>query len=276
MKRVIFLHIPKTGGTTLHQIIERQYSSDSIYTLSGQNDQSIESLKLLSESKRNAIRVLKGHMYFGLLPCLSQPNAFITFLRDPINRIISHYSYVSGFTDHFLHNNVKTRGLSLQEYAESKLAHGLDNGQTRLISGVEGAAFGEVTRMMLEKAKENLRKYFIVVGITEKFDETLILLKRTFGWKNCFYIQANVSKNRMGKKELSKKTLEIIKERNALDIELHHFASEILDEAISRQGTNFWIELRAFKAINQAYQATHFFDCAVGSLKRGFLQYVQT
>lgn len=275
IKKIVFLHIPKTGGTTLHQIIERQYRPDVIYTLNQQQGRSIESFEALPESKRNAIRVLKGHTYFGLRSCLSKSNVFITLLREPINRIISHYFYVRGFPGHYLHQDVTSRGLSLEEYAENPLSEELDNGQTRLISGVTGVPIGGVNRMMFEKAKENLRTYFSVVGVTERFDEFLILLKKTFGWKNCFYIQANVSKQRRKKRKLPKGTLKMIEEKNIFDIKLYHFASEMFDEAIRRQNSDFGIEVRTFKVMNQAYRVATFFNRAVGFLKREFLLYVQ-
>lgn len=272
---IIFLHIPKTGGSTLHRVIERQYPTDAIYTLNRFQHQSIESFRALPASKRNAIKVLKGHMYFDSRSYLPKSSAFITVLRDPISRIISHYFYVRRFPKHYLHHDVTSRNLSLEEYVKNPLSEELDNGQTRLLSGVTGVPIGGVTRMMLEVAKENLRKYFTVVGITEKFDETLVLLKRTFGWKNCFYIQANVSKNRKEKSKFLKETLKMIEERNAHDIELYYFASEILDEVIGRQKSNFWVELRVFKVMNQIYQLANFGGRAVGFLKRGFLRHVQ-
>ncbi len=57
---------------------------------------------------------------------------------------------------------------------------------------------------------ERIRAHFAVVGLSEKVDESLLLLKRSFGWKNIFYIKANVNKNRLAKEEVSKGTLNII------------------------------------------------------------------
>ncbi len=66
----------------------------------------------------------------------------------------------------------------------------MNDGQVRLISGVFGAVpFGELNETHLEQAIANLRS-FEVVGVTEKFDLTLLLLQQAFGWpveKSIFY-----------------------------------------------------------------------------------------
>ena len=51
---------------------------------------------------------------------------------------------------------------------------------------------------MLETAKRNLEAHFAWVGITERFDESLVLLGRTFGWRDVRYVSANVSRRGRG------------------------------------------------------------------------------
>lgn len=49
------------------------------------------------------------------------------------------------------------------------------------MSGVEKSVpFGKVTREMLEQAKENLMCHFKVIGLTERFDESMMLLRKDF------------------------------------------------------------------------------------------------
>jgi hypothetical protein len=64
-KSLIFLHIPKAAGTTLDQIIERQYSQVHIFNIDGGNvHSSIEEFKNLSELQRESIVCLKGAYVF--------------------------------------------------------------------------------------------------------------------------------------------------------------------------------------------------------------------
>ena len=78
-----------------------------------------------------------GHMGFGLHDYLPQGASYITMLRDPIDRIVSHYYYVLQNQGHYLHKEVAGKGLSLEQFADSALSTELDNGQTRVLAGLE-------------------------------------------------------------------------------------------------------------------------------------------
>jgi hypothetical protein len=58
---VVFLHIPKTAGTTLHRIIERQYKPGQLYSVGLVEGESLEELAKLDEVRRAEIRMLRGH-----------------------------------------------------------------------------------------------------------------------------------------------------------------------------------------------------------------------
>ena len=47
--------------------------------------------------------------------------------------------------------------------------------------------FGEVTDEMLEQAKHNLREELVFFGLTERFDESLVLAKRRLGFRSILY-----------------------------------------------------------------------------------------
>lgn len=255
-KSMIFLHVPKAAGTTLHQIIERQYKSNAIFSLNVEtNEEFINEFTKLSESQRKNIRVLKGHMNFGLHKFLPQPFPYITMVRDPVERIISHYYYILRNPTHYLYNEVTSRNMSLKDYVCSEISIELDNDQTRLLAGRHktDVGFGKCSSNVLETAKKNIEEHFAVVGISEKFDETLILLKKLFGWKLPFYIKANVTTNRLLKKEIAEDTLKVIEKHNELDIELYTYAKKRLEQLIIQQGPSFERELELFKLLNKPY-----------------------
>ena len=99
----------------------------------------------------------------------------------------------------------------------------------------------------LEEAKRNLDR-FLVVGLTERFDETFILIRRALGWKLPYYLTANVTTR---PKPATQDTLEQIRERNRLDLELYDFANQRLSADVAKQGPSFARELAAFKALNK-------------------------
>lgn len=256
-KTLIFLHIPKAAGSTLHSIIERNYPKESIYTIDGSRVlESIKEFKTLPESKRAEIRCVKGHMPFGLHMSLPQPTTYVTVLRDPIDRVISHYYFVLRTPSHYLHDMVVTNRMSLEEYVSSRISPELVNGQTRDISGIGCFEMVDLSDDVLEIAKRNLKEYFAFVGLGEKFDESLLLMRRTFSWRNIFYVKQNVSRNRPLKSEIPIKTLKAIEEHNKLDMELCEFAKQILEEQIREQGPSFKYELRTFRLLNKVYGTT--------------------
>lgn len=251
---LIFLHIPKAAGTTLHRIIDRLYKQTTVFTIDGARVQeSICQFKKLPEAQREEIRVLKGHMHFGLHEYLPRPSTYITILRNPVDRVISNYYYVLRTPAHRLYHEVKSKRMTLKDYVRSRMNPELDNGQTRLLSGVEGRAFGECSTEMLEIAKKNLQQFFSVAGLSERFDETLILLKRTFRWRTPFYIKANVTRNRHLTEDFSKDTLNLIEKYNELDIDLYRYTKKMFKELISQQTPGYERELKAFEVLNKVY-----------------------
>ena len=85
---LIFLHVPKTAGSTLRPIIDRHYAAGVICKLDVL-PRDLEIFLNLPEQPRSKIRVLEGHLQFGLHEHLSVPVDYVTMLRDPVDRIIS-------------------------------------------------------------------------------------------------------------------------------------------------------------------------------------------
>ncbi len=77
---LIFLHIPKTAGTTLRTIIDRQYPRHVIcYFHLYPKDRS--EFFAMSDQRRRELRVLQGHIEFGFHRYISVPVDYITLLR---------------------------------------------------------------------------------------------------------------------------------------------------------------------------------------------------
>ena len=252
---LIFLHIPKAAGTTLMTILDRQYEPDVIFSTYGskRDQEGVDKLKKLPEDQREKIRVLRGHLPFGVHTFLPQTSHYFTILRDPIERTISHYYFVLKTTRHYLHDRVTSQNMTLKDYVSNGIDTELDNGQTRVISGVgHTVGFGQCSTEMLETAKKHLSE-MLVVGLSERFDETVILLKRNFGWKLPFYIKANVTENRPRREDISKDTLAAIERCNELDFELYRYAQELFEERIRQQPPAFERELKRFRFLNKFF-----------------------
>src|SRR5262252_5423022 len=158
----IFLHIPKTGGTTLQDILRSSYPRDQVCTFKDPNRESeIENFKRLRPKKRERYRLIQGHLSFGFHRHLPGNSIYVTLLREPIARVLSFYYYAKSQPDHYLHSLLTNDDADLKQLLKERTAmtHELFNLQTGMIAGDEWDDPQRVAdRTALERAKENLRK----------------------------------------------------------------------------------------------------------------------
>jgi hypothetical protein len=186
MDNLIFLYIPKCGGTTFHEIIRRQFNNLNIYSIDFKNGKlATDEFLKLSQIDRDKINLLRGHMKFGLHELMNQPFKYVTFLRDPVKRVISHYTYAKKHPNQALHSFAMKRSLSqfvkdIDPYINNSILDKLSN--LPIDSPIE---------MKFDVAIENLERFFPVVGILESvlgilesFDELLVRMKHEFNWGN--------------------------------------------------------------------------------------------
>jgi hypothetical protein len=244
---IVFLHIPKTGGVTLRRTLKWKYSrilSEETLTKPRQ------ALARVPLSERAIAQVVTGHLHYGVHEYIPRECDYVTVLREPVARVVSSYNYILGHPKHALHAELVRSSDPLETFL--RIDPSVDNHQTRMVSGRGGA---ELTARSpeplgpeaLEEAKRNLER-FLVVGVTERFDETFILLRRALGWRLPYYVTANVADR---PKPVSESARELIRKRNRLDIELYRFADRLLSTAIAEEGASFPREVAAFRALNR-------------------------
>src|SRR5438876_241275 len=195
---IIFLHLPKAAGSTLAGIFRRQYPEEATYVRYGKpGTRPFDEIRDLSDDRKSGLRLLAGHLPFGIHEVLPRPARYVTLLRDPIDRVISHYHFVRRSPDHHLHDAVTSRRMTLRDFVESGISRELDNGQCAWLGwSVDLVARGDRTSPeLLARAKRHLEEWFVIAGITERFDETLLLLKDRLGWtRSIYYREENVTR----------------------------------------------------------------------------------
>ena len=227
---MIFVHLPKTAGTTLNRLMEYEYRPFEMWTVDPYFIHwSNAKLRTLSPRRLAKIKVFKGHMNFGLHEMLPQPCTYVTVLREPVDRAISTYYFMSTYILHPMYRKIKRAGWTLEDFV-TKVPRG--NIQCKYLANLDWDE--TVTPETCARAKENMEKYFSVVGITERFKETLALLKIRFGWKLAFYTSFNRTRKRPEKIEVPQSTLDIIREYNRFDIELYEHGKKLFDAAVEK------------------------------------------
>jgi len=250
MRPVVFVHIQKTGGMSLVTMMRRQFPSERILRVNGTLRFATAQLSALPECRIAHLRFIYGHVPFGLHDCLPHSAAaYVTLLRNPVDRMVSIYYYALRRPEWALSGEIKRRRLSLHEFAMSDVAAEFNNGQTRMLSGADDPIDSSVA---LEKALKSLTSHFLVAGLTERLDESVLLFRKLLGWRRVFYQKKNVNRHRIRLEDISKGTIAAIERHNTLDLELYESARKHFDELL-RQDLTVTNDLERFRRLNAVY-----------------------
>jgi hypothetical protein len=102
---------------------------------------------------------------------------------------------------------------------------------------------------MLAQAKHNLRDGLAFFGLTERFDESLVLAKQRLGLRSILYTgDSRVNTRRPRGDEVPEELRRTAERCNRYDIELYRYAEQLFDAAPERSRPDFEIELAALRA----------------------------
>ena len=136
---LLFLHLAKTGGVTLADILARNLATEEFLQINmwetGASAMGTWShgaleraLDRLQKPQVDKLRAVWGHYRQGIQGYLPKPCAVVTLLRDPVDRIISAYYY----SDQMAPKSLDI----LEDYVASRhLNIGFDNYMCRILSG---------------------------------------------------------------------------------------------------------------------------------------------
>jgi hypothetical protein len=173
--QVLFLHIPKTAGTAFRTMVRKSlFGSERLLIYPEPPGIPPEMVCMLPESQLKQFRIIYGHFFFGLHEQLPDTCRYITVLRDPVRRLISHYFH------HLRRGGISPDSVSF-DLQGAPPSEEFDNLMVRLISG-EHLEVGKVTSRTLHHAVRNLDRFFDFVGIQED-PETWTELQSHLGLK---------------------------------------------------------------------------------------------
>ncbi len=222
-RKILFEHVPKCGGTTVVNYLKSQYSNDKIFNVNELSlRESIDYFKSLPKKERYSYDLIYGHGAHKLKDYVHPKTIKFTILRNPIDRIISHYYYVLRTPKHYLYNKVITKEMSLMDYVSSNISDELQNSCVQRFSGMTLREIEKDPDKSIEEAYNVLKNEYSVVGILENFNQTMELVaKKAFFNKKFEVEELNKTTDRPKKKEIDELTLKTIKKINSLDIKLY-------------------------------------------------------
>ena len=255
MDRLRFLHIPKTAGETLTNILRRQYRGRKIFNFTGGTASDRSRFMAMSQGERAEIALFTGHAPITTHIPEADQALMITLIRDPVSRVKSYCQYIYEGKVPALRAEYPAENFQLNKLLSSGELE-LSNLQTKiLINDDEPTSSEMLKRMSADSARdtalENLFRRVSVFGLQEHFDESLILFRKALGWAMPTYRSYNV-KDSTKRLNFTAQQIDRIRDLNAIDLEVHsaarkEFLSRIKD--IPLLALHVWV-LRVMRRLN--------------------------
>jgi hypothetical protein len=250
-----FVHIEKTGGSTLNTVFRRSFGArhcDIRLPLASRRlERRGERMSVEAADVRRVLRLyrklrgISGHNVkaYADLTAEFPELRFVTIVRDPVAR----------FRSHFVNRARGHDRAALDEW----LARGwVQNWQTKMIAGQPSA----------EKAIELIGTRFGFVGLTERFDESLLLLGQWLeepGFR-AVYRAANRTSDKCRPRDMSRQRSDmsyldspevraILLDANSEDQKLYdHVTAHVYPRQLAAYRGNIAVDLREFQRQNGA------------------------
>ncbi|AEV32724.1 sulfotransferase family 2 domain-containing protein [Owenweeksia hongkongensis] len=164
MVELIFLHLPKTGGSSILEVLKYVYGEEHVRHF--ERDECLELNKRglkISEVIAPEVKVIHGHIRYREVKDIVKKDKpkLVTFLREPVARVVSNYNWwkfdVKSNPDHPAYGR---RDESLELYVSRKET------QNKMSYFLRGS---------------KLKSYYFI-GLLESFDRDIQKLAEVLNW----------------------------------------------------------------------------------------------
>jgi hypothetical protein len=234
-----FVHLHKAAGTTLIHLLRRNFFLRhlDVRPFRKESEGVFRARDLRTCLRLNPfLRSIAGHSVraWSDLESLVPNVRYITILRDPIERFVSHFLY---------RQDVHAATRSFQEAMDRENEHNL---QTKYIGGSDD----------FDEAKRMLDRRFLLAGVSQDFDTFLLLLSKKLGLapSDVWYVSQNVASRRgTDRRDMARRLIEehhdALVEIHRADLQLYAYVkTEVLPREAALYGSDFHRHLEEFRS----------------------------
>lgn len=181
MTKPIFVHVPKTAGSSIRTLITANYAPAELLNIYGGYAEVFAQFEH-HMGKTADFKLIQGHLPYGTHRYLGEDAAnYFCFLREPVARTLSDISFAQRSQEHGFHEVFAGADMSLGQHirAAGNIPY-YRNNMTQYISGM--FFLQEISPVEYAQAVDNLKRSAFV-GITEHFEESLLIMARRLGWR---------------------------------------------------------------------------------------------
>lgn len=228
-ERLLFIHLPKTGGSSLAWIIDQYYGESAERLITAGELANIRRYLNRPEEELAKVRAISGHMPWGVADYLPGDSGYITMLRHPYERVVSDYYYIYSAPQHPAHELAKSGELTFEDFIRGPNGHnimtlrmyGYDIQGDKVFyhEGDEESRYSEAVKNLHACA---------VVGLNDCFEESVNRIADHFQWDHVpEMVRMNTTDGRPRFDDLPQADKNVIIKNNKLDLALYEEARKI-------------------------------------------------
>ena len=232
---VLFDHIPKCAGNAVINNLLRFYHEHETYNFDGVHfRESVKAFLNLPKEEQSKYNLIYGHSANLLIDAVKADTKILTILRDPIDRVISHYYYIKTYKGHFLHDTLINDHITLEDYCAINLSNDLQNEYVVHFSGLSVDEVRVNPKRALELAEKNILSKYDLIGFQSNLKDFFLSFSKMMNLPSQKISDKPVNKTSKRQKvsELNEETLSGIKKFNQLDIQFYDRMQSFMKQGV--------------------------------------------